>query len=98
MESGSDQTEKQHHQSFTHNGVEYSLYDGIFFHQAGHMETSVGKILELYETEDKERMVKVMWLARPEQVREHLNDLNPSGMNYMWHTVEACFNPLIDVW
>lgn len=66
------------YESFTLKGVQYDLYDCVYFYQAGDTETSIGKLVKVYETPAHEKKVKVVWLFRPIDIRRFLRDVEPS--------------------
>ncbi|KAF7821609.1 protein ANTI-SILENCING 1 isoform X1 [Senna tora] len=45
----------QFYESFTYKGVEYFLYDCVYFYQAGDFETSIGKLVRIFETRTYEK-------------------------------------------
>ncbi|KAF7812367.1 protein ANTI-SILENCING 1 isoform X1 [Senna tora] len=45
----------QFYESFTYKGVEYFLYDCVYFYQAGDFETSIGKLVRIFETPTHEK-------------------------------------------
>ncbi|KAK4267507.1 hypothetical protein QN277_024280 [Acacia crassicarpa] len=65
------------YESFTFRDVEYFLYDCVYFYHNGDFETSIGKLVEIYETPRDEKMVKVIWLLRPPDIRYFLGDYRP---------------------
>ncbi|KAF7821530.1 protein ANTI-SILENCING 1 isoform X1 [Senna tora] len=50
----------QLYESFTYQGDEYFLYDCIYFYQASDFETSIGKLVRIFETPTHEKKVKVV--------------------------------------
>lgn len=65
------------YESFVYEGVEYFLYDCAYFHHDDHVETSVGKLVRIYERPTHEKMVKVVWFFRPTEIRNFLGDYQP---------------------
>ncbi|GLU14588.1 hypothetical protein SLE2022_311490 [Rubroshorea leprosula] len=65
------------YESFTYDGVEYFLYDCVYFNIQGSPETSIGKIVKIYENSTSEKRVKVVWFLRPTEIRNHLGDYVP---------------------
>ncbi|KAJ7951855.1 Bromo-adjacent domain-containing protein, putative isoform 1 [Quillaja saponaria] len=63
--------------SFTYEGVDYFLYDCIYFYRTGDLETSIGKLVKIYETPTHEKKVKVVWFFRPIEIRNFLGDDKP---------------------
>ncbi|CAL0322015.1 unnamed protein product [Lupinus luteus] len=68
----------QFYESFVYNGVEYFLYDCVYFFHTDHVETSVGKIVKIYERPNHEKVVKVVWFFRPCEIRNFLGDYEPN--------------------
>ncbi|KAF7839782.1 protein ANTI-SILENCING 1-like isoform X1 [Senna tora] len=48
------------YESFTYKGVEYFLYDCVYFYQEGDFKTSIGKLVRIFETPTHEKKVKVV--------------------------------------
>ncbi|KAF7812401.1 protein ANTI-SILENCING 1 isoform X1 [Senna tora] len=46
-------------ESFTYKGVEYFLYDCVYFYQAGDFETSIGKLVRIFETPTHEKKILI---------------------------------------
>ncbi|KAF7814339.1 protein ANTI-SILENCING 1 isoform X1 [Senna tora] len=67
----------QFYESFTYEGVEYFLNDCAYFYQTGDFETSIGKLVRIFETPTHEKKVKVVWLFRPSEIRNYLGDYQP---------------------
>ncbi|KAF7812404.1 protein ANTI-SILENCING 1 isoform X2 [Senna tora] len=59
-EDGVKNKDVQFYESFTYKGVEYFLYDCVYFYQAGDFETSIGKLVRIFETPTHEKKVKVV--------------------------------------
>ncbi|KAF7826641.1 protein ANTI-SILENCING 1 isoform X1 [Senna tora] len=57
-EVGVKNKDVQFYESFTYKAVEYFLYDCIYFYQAGDFETSIGKLVRIFETPIHEKKVK----------------------------------------
>lgn len=67
----------QFYESFTLEGMEYSLYDCVHLYRRGCCETDIGKLVEIYDTEDHEKKIKVVWFFRPSDIRNFLGDWKP---------------------
>ncbi|CAB4303242.1 unnamed protein product [Prunus armeniaca] len=67
----------QFYESFTLEGMEYSLYDCVHFYRSGCCETDIGKLVEIYDTEDHEKKIKVVWFFRPPDIHNFLGDWKP---------------------
>ncbi|MED6120513.1 hypothetical protein PIB30_021375 [Stylosanthes scabra] len=64
-------------ESFVYEGVEYFLYDSAYFYHDHLLETSVGKLVKMYERPTHEKVLKVVWFFRPSEVRNFLGDYQP---------------------
>ncbi|XP_061347099.1 protein ANTI-SILENCING 1-like [Gastrolobium bilobum] len=69
--------EMQFYESFVYEGVEYFLYDCVYFYHTDHTDTSIGKLVKIYERPTHEKMVKVVWFFRPSEIRNFLGDYQP---------------------
>ncbi|BFG24592.1 hypothetical protein CerSpe_108660 [Prunus speciosa] len=67
----------QFYESFTLEGMEYSLYDCVHLYRSGCRETDIGKLVEIYDTEDHEKKIKVVWFFRPSDIHNFLGDWKP---------------------
>lgn len=67
----------QYYESFIYEGVEYFLYDCVYFYNTAHLDTSIGKLVKIYETPTHEKMVKVVWFFRPAEIRNFLGHYQP---------------------
>ncbi|KAJ1433863.1 Bromo adjacent-like proteiny, partial [Sesbania bispinosa] len=67
----------QFYESFVYDGVEYSLYDCVYFYHTNHVETSIGKLVKMFEIPTHEKLVKVVWFLRPCEVRGFLGKYQP---------------------
>ncbi|CAF1934210.1 unnamed protein product [Brassica napus] len=65
------------YESFTFEDVEYRLFDCAYFQIHGQCETSIGKLIRMYETSSGEKKVKVLWFFRPMDIRSYLRDYVP---------------------
>ncbi|KAJ4893718.1 nucleic acid binding [Raphanus sativus] len=65
------------YESFTFEDIEYRLFDCAYFQIQGQCETSVGKLIRMYETSAGEKKVKVLWFFRPMDIRSYLRDYVP---------------------
>ncbi|XP_057450653.1 protein ANTI-SILENCING 1 isoform X2 [Lotus japonicus] len=68
----------QFYESFVYEGVKYSLYDCAYFYDARHVETSIGKLVRMYEGPSHNKMVKVVWFLRPGEIRNFMGHYRPS--------------------
>ncbi|KAF7814443.1 protein ANTI-SILENCING 1-like isoform X3 [Senna tora] len=76
-EVGVKNKDVQFYESFTYKGVEYFLYDCVYFYQEGDFETSIGKLVRIFETPTHKKKVQVVWLFRPVELRNYLGDYQP---------------------
>ncbi|CAF2101213.1 unnamed protein product [Brassica napus] len=65
------------YESFTFEDIEYRLFDCAYFQIHGQCETSIGKLIRMYETSSGEKKVKVLWFFRPMDIRSYLRDYVP---------------------
>lgn len=70
--------EIQYYESFVYEGVEYFLYDCVYLYSSGHVETSIGKLVKIYERPTREKMIKVVWFFRPMEIQNFLGQYQPS--------------------
>lgn len=70
--------EIQYYESFVYEGVEYFLYDCVYLYSSGHVETSIGKLVKIYERPTREKMIKVVWFFRPIEIQNFLGQYQPS--------------------
>lgn len=68
----------QFYESFVYEGVKYSLYDCAYFYDTRHVETSIGKLVRMYEGPSHNKMVKVVWFLRPGEIRNFMGHYRPS--------------------
>ena len=73
---GKTNKDLQFYESFTFQGVKYSLYDSVYTYQTGASETDVGKIVKIYSTAT-EKKVRVVWLFRPAEICNFLGEYVP---------------------
>lgn len=67
----------QFYESFVYDGVEYSLYDCVYFYHNDHVDTSLGKLVKIFEKSNGEKLVKVVWFFRPSEIRNFLGTYQP---------------------
>lgn len=65
------------YESFTFEGIEYRLFDCAYFFVYGQCETSIGKLVSMYETSTGEKKVKVIWFFRPSDIQRFLGEYEP---------------------
>lgn len=66
----------QFYDSFVYDGVEYFLYDSVYFYHTDHVETSIGKLVKMYET-SRAKMIRVVWFFRPSEIRNFHRGYKP---------------------
>ncbi|WJX74838.1 hypothetical protein P8452_58446 [Trifolium repens] len=66
----------QFYDSFVYDGVEYFLYDCVCFYHTDHVETSIGKLVKMYQT-STQKMIKVVWFFRPSEIRNFFGSYKP---------------------
>ncbi|RDX89664.1 Protein ANTI-SILENCING 1, partial [Mucuna pruriens] len=69
---GGRKKDVQFYESFSYDGVEYSLFDSVFLYKEGEPEHYVGKIVKIWENSDKTKKVKVLWYFRPSEILNFL--------------------------
>ncbi|KAJ0530521.1 putative BAH domain, nucleotide-binding alpha-beta plait domain superfamily [Helianthus annuus] len=62
----------QYYESFTYDGVDYSLYDSVYLWSGDQHPPDIAKIIDIYETPRLKKMVKVVWYFRPTEVQKWL--------------------------
>ncbi|CAJ1973852.1 unnamed protein product [Sphenostylis stenocarpa] len=65
---GGKKKDVRFYESFSYDGVEYSLFDSVFLYKKGEPEHYIGKIVKIWETADKSKRVKVLWYFRPSEI------------------------------
>ncbi|KAK7271154.1 hypothetical protein RJT34_26810 [Clitoria ternatea] len=67
----------QFYESFVYEGVEYFVYDCVYTYIKAHYETCIAKLVKIYETPARQKMVRVVWFLRPADIRHFLGDYEP---------------------
>lgn len=65
------------YESFTLEGIEYFLYDTVYFYRAGQVEPDIGKLVKLLEMENHEKKAEVVWFFRPAEIVNFLGGVRP---------------------
>lgn len=73
--TGGPNKDIQFYESFTYDGVEYSLYDCVYLWRDNQID--IGKLLKIWETATHKKKVKVLWFFRPNEIRNWLGDVKP---------------------
>ncbi|XAR50586.1 hypothetical protein NMG60_11004945 [Bertholletia excelsa] len=68
----------QLYESFTYDGMEYSLYDCVYTCSDQDSEPHIGKIVEIWEDQSHEKVVKIVWFFHPAEIHHWLADIKPS--------------------
>lgn len=74
---GGAKRDVQFYESFTFDGVQYTLYDSVYLFKKGETEPYVGKIVKIWEQGDKKKKVKILWYFQPDDVVNYLGDYKP---------------------
>ncbi|GAU14181.1 hypothetical protein TSUD_307410 [Trifolium subterraneum] len=61
------------YESFTYDGVDYTLYDSVYLYKEGETEPFIGKLIKIWENGDKSKKVKVLWFFRPCEIVNFLD-------------------------
>ena len=69
---GGKKKDVQFYESFTYDGVDYTLHDSVYLYKEGEPEPYIGKLIKIWETADKTKRVKVVWYFRPCEIRNFL--------------------------
>ncbi|KAF7830145.1 protein ANTI-SILENCING 1 isoform X1 [Senna tora] len=70
---GGKKKDVQFYESFTYDGVEYSLFDSVYLYKEGEPEPYIGKLIKIWETADKTKKLKVLWFFRPCEILNFLS-------------------------
>ncbi|XP_030946678.1 protein ANTI-SILENCING 1 [Quercus lobata] len=71
---GGKKKDVQFYETFTYDGVEYSLYDSVYLYKEGEPDPYVGKIIKIWENSDKTKKVKILWFFRPCEIQNFLGN------------------------
>ncbi|XVE71072.1 hypothetical protein DITRI_Ditri10aG0120800 [Diplodiscus trichospermus] len=69
---GGKKKDVQFYESFTYDGLEYSLYDNVYLHKEGESLPYLGKLIKIWENPDKSKKVKVLWYFQPFEISNYL--------------------------
>lgn len=72
---GGPNKDVQFYESFTYDGVEYSLYDCVYLWREN--QTDIGMLMKIWETASHKKKVKIVWFFRPIEIRNWLGDVKP---------------------
>ncbi|KAL8167882.1 hypothetical protein V2J09_009381 [Rumex salicifolius] len=65
----------QFYESFTYDGLNYSLYDSVYLFKDDVAEPYIGKIVKIWEPANKSRKVKILWFFRPSEISSYIGGL-----------------------
>lgn len=89
----------QFYDSFTYDGIEYSLYDCVYMWADDQPEPYIGKLVKIWETASHKKKVKVVWFFRPIEIAHWLGDIKPLKTEIFLATGEGKglfnLNPLV---
>ncbi|KAE8724478.1 Bromo-adjacent domain-containing protein, putative isoform 2 [Hibiscus syriacus] len=71
---GGKKRDVQFYESFTYDGVDYTLYDNIYLYKEGESFPYLGKLIKIWETADKSKKVKVLWFFQPWEISNYIVD------------------------
>lgn len=64
----------QFYESFTYDGVDYSLYDCVYMYKQGEPAPYIGKLIKMWEHAEGINKIKVQWFFRPSEISYYLKD------------------------
>ncbi|XXG63286.1 hypothetical protein AAC387_Pa05g1518 [Persea americana] len=56
------------YESFTYDGIDYTLYDCVYLYKEGEPEPYIGKLVKIWEQPKHKRKIKVHWFFRPIEI------------------------------
>ena len=71
---GGKRKEIQFYESFTYDGVDYTLYDAVYLYKEDEPEPYIGKLIKIWEHPDKVKKIKVLWFFYPHEISKWLGD------------------------
>lgn len=99
---GGAKKDVQFYDSFTFDGVQYSLYDCVYTYKAGEPDPYIGKIVKIWEQGDGKKRVKLLWFFHPSEIVNYLGDTQPLDNELFLASGEgtglANINPLVNSW
>ena len=69
---GGRKKDVQFYESFTYDGLEYTLYDNVYLHKEDERLPYLGKLIKIWENADKSKKVKVLWFFHPFEISNYL--------------------------
>ncbi|KAB2027710.1 hypothetical protein ES319_D05G050500v1 [Gossypium barbadense] len=70
--TGGINTKVQFYESFTYDGIDYTLYDNVYLHKEGEPLPYLGKLIKIWETDSRLKKVKVLWFFQPSEISNYL--------------------------
>lgn len=70
--TGGVNTKVQFYESFTYDGLDYTLYDNVYLHKEGEPLPYLGKLIKIWETASQLKKVKVLWFFQPSEISNYL--------------------------
>ncbi|KAK5830157.1 protein ANTI-SILENCING 1 [Gossypium arboreum] len=70
--TGGTNTKVQFYESFTYDGLDYTLYDNVYLHKEGEPLPYLGKLIKIWETASRLKKVKVLWFFQPSEISNYL--------------------------
>ncbi|KAD6794564.1 hypothetical protein E3N88_05460 [Mikania micrantha] len=74
--TGAKNPDIKYYESFTYNGVDYFLYDAVYLLSEHQLEPPIAKIIKIYETPHRKKMMKVVWYFRPREIQNWLRGVH----------------------
>lgn len=56
------------YESFTYDGIDYTLYDCVYLYKEGEPAPYIGKLVKIWEQPNHKRKIKVHWFFRPIEI------------------------------
>ncbi|KAK7373199.1 hypothetical protein VNO80_06597 [Phaseolus coccineus] len=72
---GGKKKDVQFYESFTFEGVQYTLNDAVCLQNESCDVPHIGKLIKIWENRDKSRKVKVQWFFRSSEIRKFLEGI-----------------------
>lgn len=69
---GGKKKEVQFYESFSFDGVEYTLYDSVYLYKESEPEPFIGKLIKIWQNPDKSKRVKILWFFRSCEIQNYL--------------------------
>ncbi|KAK4801756.1 hypothetical protein SAY86_022243 [Trapa natans] len=69
---GGTKKDVRFYESFSYDGVEYTLYDSVYLYEESEPEPYIGKLIKIWENPDKSKRVKILWFFRSCEIQNYL--------------------------